>query len=137
MIDDIKNIQSTKKDLRNFGLSVGGVLLFIGAILLLKSKPSAQYFVIISLVLILPGLFFPALLKPLQKIWMALAIVIGWISTRIILSLLFYFVLTPIGFIMRLKGKDILDEKIEKEKTSYWSYREPKAYSSLDSEQQF
>ncbi|MGE5410023.1 MAG: SxtJ family membrane protein [Clostridiales bacterium] len=137
MIDEIKNIQSTKKDLRNFGLSVGGVLLFIGAILLLKSKPSAQYFVIISLVLILPALFFPVVLKPLQKIWMALAIVIGWISTRIILSLLFYFVLTPIGFIMRLRGKDLLDEKIEKEKASYWSYREPKAYSSLDSEQQF
>lgn len=137
MIDDIKNIQSTKNDLRNFGLSVGGVLLFIGAFLLLKSKPSAQYFLIISLVLILPALFFPALLKPLQKIWMALAIVMGWISTRIILSLLFYFVLTPIGFIMRLKGKDILDEKIEKEKASYWSYRGPRSYSSLDSEQQF
>jgi hypothetical protein len=88
-------------------------------------------------VLILPALFFPALLKPLQKIWMALAIVMGWISTRIILSLLFFIVLTPIGFIMRLRGKDLLDEKIEKEKTSYWIYREPKAYSALDSEQQF
>jgi hypothetical protein len=137
MIDDIKNIQSTKKDLRSFGLLVGGLLLFIGAVLFLKSKPSAQYFIFISLVLILPALFFPALLKPLQKIWMALAIVMGWISTRIILSLLFFIVLTPIGFIMRLRGKDLLDEKIEKEKTSYWIYREPKAYSALDSEQQF
>ena len=51
---------------------------------------------------------------------MALAIIIGFFMSRLLLTLLFYGVMTPIGLAMKLFGKDTLDERIEKGKASYW-----------------
>lgn len=79
----------------------------------------------------------PRLLKHIQKIWMAIGIILGWFTTRIILSVLYYIILTPIGFVMRLSGKDLLEMKIQKDKRSYWNYREEKPYSRTDTERQF
>lgn len=137
IIDEIKAIQSSRSDLKKFGLSVGIVLALIGLILLFKNRSSYVYFLLASAILIIPALTFPSVLKPLQKLWMGLAIVLGWISTRVILSLLYYLVLTPIGIFMRLSGKDLLDIKIQKERQSYWNYRELKQYDPADSEKQF
>lgn len=137
IFEELKNIPTTRKDLRKSGLSVGVVLAAIGFFLLFKSKPSYPYFLGASGILIIPALFFPVILKPFQKFWMGLAIILGWFSTRIILSLLFYLILTPIGFFMRISGKDLLDKKIQRERASYWNYREAKPYDPLDSEKQF
>ena len=66
------------------------------------------------------GLFKPDVLKPLQKAWMGLGVVLGFFVSRIIMAVLFYLIITPVGFIMKLFGKDILDQRIDKNKTSYW-----------------
>jgi hypothetical protein len=54
---------------------------------------------------------------------MGLGIVLGFFVSRIILSIIFFGVITPIGLLMKLFGKDILDERIEKGKASYWHQR--------------
>ena len=54
------------------------------------------------------------------------AAVLGFINTRIILFFIFYFIFTPIAFVLRLFGKDFLEREKNKDKISYWSKREYK-----------
>ena len=71
------------------------------------------------------GLFFPYALKPFYKVWMAFALLLGLIMTRFILTLTFFLIITPMGFVLRKLGKDLLDEKINKDATTYWRKHEP------------
>ncbi len=65
----------------------------------------------------------PGSLHLLQRPWMVFADVAGWINTRIIMFLLFYFLILPIGFIMRLFGYDPMQRKIDKQLESYRNVR--------------
>ncbi|NQT23122.1 MAG: hypothetical protein HQ579_06775 [Candidatus Omnitrophica bacterium] len=136
--EDIKNIKSTKKELREFGLTMGIVLFIIVAVMtLLLKKPINYYFVIVATFFIALGLVLPKVLKPLQKGWMTFSIVIGFFMSRVILTILFYLVLTPIGLLMKIFGKDILDERIDKTKTSYWQDVEDKVKAKESYENQY
>jgi hypothetical protein len=55
---------------------------------------------------------------------MAIAAVMGFFVSRIVLTALFYLVITPMGFVVRLSGQDLLDERIDRKKTSYWKKHE-------------
>ena len=136
ILEEIKNIKSDKKELRKFGITIGIVSFLIAIVLLIYSNSSAPLFIAIGGVLTAAAYIFPTILLPLQKIWMAIAVVLGFIMTRVILSFLFYLVITPINFISRLFGKDFLNLKIEKEKKSYWNLREEE-YEKSSTEKQF
>ena len=69
------------------------------------------------------ALLFPKMLTPLYKVWMAFGHVLGWINARIILALVFFVVVMPIGLVMRLFGKDFL--RMRKNRSgSYWVKRD-------------
>ena len=123
MIEDIKNIKSTKKELREFGLTIGIILVILGMVALWRKKAIAPYSLTTGVSFILAGAFYAQILKPLQKIWMGFSVVIGFFMSRVILFILFYAVLTPMGLITRLLKKDILDQKIDRAKPSYWHER--------------
>jgi hypothetical protein len=137
LIEEIKNIKSGKSDLRKFGITFGIVLGLLAGALWWRGKDSYSLFVIISLVFFFMGLFVPVVLKPLQKAWMAIAVILGWFMTRIILSILFYLVFTSIGLISKLAGKRFLDIKLNDTLQSYWIYREPKPFDRKNYERQF
>lgn len=137
LFEEIKNIKEDKKTLRKFGLTVGTVFLLIALILVLVSKPSFIYFGVAGLVLFLPGLLYPHILKPINKIWMIFAVILGWISSRVILTLLFYLVFTPLGFFLRISGKDFLDLYYNKNANTYWAKREKTNRDNIDYERQF
>ena len=137
IIEEIRSIKSDKKECRKFGLSVGIVLIIISVILAFYDTGSFVYFGSIGGLLVISAVIAPALLKPLQKIWMILAVIMGFIMTRLILLILFYLILTPIGLIARLFGKDFLDLKLNKEQVSYWNKREAGQYEKLETERQF
>ena len=63
-------------------------------------------------------------MRPLHFAWMRFSQVLGWFSTRIVLSLFFYLIITPTGLLMKLLGKDLLDQKINKSARSYWIKRD-------------
>ncbi len=134
---EFKEITSTKRDCRNFGLSVGIVLLLIGGFLLWKERPAAPWLLGIGGTLALLGLVVPMVLKPLQRPWMMFAIVLGWFMSRVILSILFFVIFTLIGRIARLFGAKLLDTSFDRTATTHWNFREHKAYSPVESEQQF
>lgn len=137
LLDDIKNIRSERKDLRNFGLTVGLALALIGAILWWFTKPAYPYFLISGGVLILLGLLLPQILKPLQKGWMTLAVILGWIMTRVILFIFFYLVFTLVGLIGRLFGKQFLSLKGKTGTSSQWNHRQPAPYDKSWTDRQF
>lgn len=135
--EEFKHIRETKQDLRKFGLTVGIVLVVIGILLFYFEKSSAIYFAVIGGSLILFGILFPQLLKPLNKIWMGLAIILGFIMTRVILSILFYLVITPIGSLAKVFGKKFMVLKYDKSVKSYWEKRSIIQKKQIDYDRQF
>jgi hypothetical protein len=137
ILEEIKNIDSSKKELKKFAVTIGIVLLIISSVLFYKLNDLYKYFTVIAVILFILGFTFPVLLKPVHKVWMGISVLLGWFSTRLILSLLFYLVITPIKLIAKISGKEFLELKVQKERNSYWHYREKKEFSPKDSENQF
>jgi hypothetical protein len=135
--EEIKNIKEDKTTLRKFGLTVGTVLLLIGIVLYLTGKSSSVVFGGAGVLLILFGLILSNILKPLNKIWMTLAVILGWFMSRLILFILFYIVITPIGFFLKIAGKDFLNLRTDKNSDSYWEKREKRVKEKIDYERQF
>ena len=137
MIEEIKSIKSEKSDLRKFGLLIGIILIIIAGLLFWKEKESFQTFFIVGTLLCLLGLVIPTILKPIYWIWMFFGTILGWIMTRIILSFMFYLILTPIGLISRLFGKEFLELRMNKSKASYWNIRTNEHLKKENYEKQF
>jgi hypothetical protein len=137
MIEEIKNIKSEKSDLRKFGIIVGIVLLIIAGFFFLKEKESFQLFLTIGTVLFVTGIVIPFTLKPIYWVWMTFATILGWFMTRVILSLLFYVILTPIGLIARSFGKQFLDLKWNKTDNTYWNHHSDSIFEKENYEKQF
>jgi hypothetical protein len=137
MIEEIKNIKSEKSDLRKFGIIVGIVLLIIAGFFFLKEKESFQLFLTIGIILFVTGIVIPFTLKPIYWVWMVFSTILGWFMTRVILSLLFYVVFTPIGLIARLFGKQFLDLKQNHSQQSYWNMRIVETFDTQNYEKQF
>ena len=137
MLVEIKNIKSKKSDLRNFGITVGIILLVISGFLFWKEKESFQIFLAIGIILFLIAISIPAVLKPVYWIWMIFAIILGWFMTRLILSLLFYIIFTSIGLTFRFFGKKFLELSWDKPKASYWNFRNNELLQKENYEKQF
>jgi len=138
MIEEIKNIKSGRKELRKFGVSVGMIFALLAGLLFWREKESYSVFLILAALLVVPGLILPAVLKPIYRVWMTLAVIMGWLMTRVILSLLFYLLVTPIAFSARIFGKDFLDRAFERDgRESYWIKKEPMKTEKKDYERQF
>jgi hypothetical protein len=137
IIDDIRAIKSGKKELRNFGIIVGIGFAVIGGLFLWRDKSIYLYFFCISFPLLLLGFVAPKILKPVQKAWMTLAIVLGWIVTNIILFILFFLGVTIIGLLAKLFRKKFLDLKFNMDVESYWIPKEEKKVDKSDYEKQF
>ena len=136
MIEEIKNIKQSKRDYRNFGLTMGIVIGIIGAVLFFKTSTLYPLFLGIGGLFIFLGLMLPSLLKPLYWPWMIFAVILGWFMTRLILAMLFYLVITPIGLITRILGKLSIDIGWKQQTDSYWSTIENKDESPADHEKQ-
>ena len=104
---------------RNFGLVFFIVFLVIAIYPLINSSEVRFWSLIISLLFLILGLINSKLLTPFNKVWFKFGIFLGKIISPIIMGIIFFFVVTPIGFIMRLLSKDILNLKYNNE-NSYW-----------------
>jgi hypothetical protein len=97
---------------RQFGLAVGTVLILIAAVLVWRGRIlTAEILGVVGAVLVILGRFAPRLLKYPSAVWWKVAMVLGYVNARIILTLIFMIVLAPLGVIWRLIGRDPLGRR--------------------------
>jgi hypothetical protein len=127
----------SKSELRKFGLTVGTAFAVFGAISWWRGHelPPRILWTLAGL-LIVPGILAPSILGPVQRGWMAFAMVLGHINTRIILTVLYYLVMTPVGLVMRL-FRDPLDRSLKDTRDSQWVRREQQPVDVARYERQF
>ena len=112
---------------RSFGIVFFIVFLLIGTYPLLNNDHVRTWALIISIVFLILGLLNSKILLPLNKIWFKFGILLGKIISPLIMGLIFFVIVTPIGLLMRLFNKDLLSLKFNKSK-SYWIEKsEPKS----------
>lgn len=122
---------------REFGLIVGGVLLLLSLWWLYRGKfhSVSHLTIVVGPVLVLLGLLVPQTLVLPNKAWMALAEALAFVSTRIILAVVFFGTITPIGLVKRWSGWDPLDRR-SAPRDSYWKpyserQRDPRHYEKM------
>lgn len=125
VVHELKSLDFSVKSLRKFGITIGIVFVII-SVLFWYSELVRIVFLSSGSILLICGIILPARLKTIYKFWMGLAFALGWIVSRMILTILFVFVMTPIGLIARLFGKKFLDLKWGDSKNSYWIVKENK-----------
>lgn len=108
------------KELKRFGLILGTVLTLWGGWKLYRNSPAAIVFLTLALTVSLLGLFYPQGLKPVETFLKKLESILAWLMTRLVLILIFYLVILPTGWLLKLSGKDLLQLKSKKELASYW-----------------
>ena len=123
---------ATRKELRQFGLLVGAIFTVIGLWpLVFRGEPLRLWAVGIGGLLIAFGGILPQLLAPIHTGWMWVGHILGWINTRILLSIVFYALLTPMGLVFRLMGKDTMRQAFAESSTTYRVVRSPRPHSHM------
>lgn len=121
------NQQPTMKDLRLFGLIVGGVFSVIGLWpVVFRSEDPRLWAMVVGIALMVLGAVLPQSLKQIHYGWMKIGHVLGTINTRIILGIIYYGLVTPMGLVMRLMGKDSMHRALMQDATSYRVVRAPR-----------
>ena len=105
---------------RNFGLVFFVFFLIIGLWPLLGTNEIRYWSIFFSVIFFLLGITNSKLLNPLNKIWFNFGILLGKMISPLIMVIIFFLIITPIGVIMRVFGKDILNLKYNKKNKSYW-----------------
>ena len=120
-------IKITKKNNIAFGILFFVFFLIIGLYPLVSSEPIRIWSIIVSLVFLIVTIIKPNLFTFLNKLWIKFGILLGKIISPIVMGLVFFFVVTPIGIFVKILKKDVMGLKIGE--SSYWITREDKIQS--------
>jgi len=112
--------QSSEK---NFGLVFSIVFLIIALYPLISSQEVYVWALITSATFLLLAFVAPKTLTTLNKLWFKFGYLLGSITTPIVMAFVYFITVLPVGLIMRLLGKDLLKQKLDKNAKSYWIER--------------
>ena len=121
---EIRELSPGRRDLRQFSWLVGGILLAIAAVAWYYGKGWYPVPAAVGAPLVVFGTVLPRSVKWFYYAWMSLAVVLGFVMTRVILTIFFFVVLTPTGLVFRLLGRDALHRKIDRRAPTYWLEKE-------------
>jgi len=123
MFDFNKNIKENEPSKESFGVVFAMVFLLIGLYPLMSGLGVRMWALIVVLLLLLSAYFVPKVLSIPNKLWFKFGMMLGNIIAPLIMAFVYFFTVLPIGLIMRLLGKDLLMQKIDKNLKSYWIER--------------
>ena len=110
---------------RGFGLVFAGFFAILSAISWWRDGTSWHFLLPIAAAFLVVAYTFPALLGPLNRLWLKFGLLLYKVMNPLILGLLFFITIMPIGLVMRLFGKDFLRLKLDREASTYWIERKP------------
>ena len=113
--------RSRRRELRDFGVILAaGIMLLFGALFpWLGDRATPEWVLIAGGTIYLLAMILPITLFPVHWLWMKLGAGLGWINTRILLTIIFYLIILPAGLIMRLFGKDPMARRFDAGAQSY------------------
>lgn len=124
---DRQTHHAADKELRQFGLLVGGVFAVIGLWpVVFRGESLRLWATILGGLLIVLGGIVPQSLKQVHQGWMKIGHVLGSINTKIILGIVYFLLITPMGLVMRLMGKDSMHRAFAQDTDSYRVLRAPR-----------
>ena len=135
--DELKLIDKSDEAVKKTGLTLGVVLILIALLLWYLGKSSFTYFSITGGLFVILAIVAIPVLRPFHKLWMMLALLMGFVMSRVILTLLYYLVLTPIGLLAKIVGKKFMPIGFDKNATTYWGKRDLVVKQKIDYERQF
>jgi len=113
---EIKNKSSNK----SFGIVFFIFFLLVSLYPLLKDNEIRYWSLMLSLVFLILGLINSKLLSPLNKLWFKFGVFLGKVISPFIMFIIFFLIVTPIGVIMRILKKDLLNIEFNDKKKTYW-----------------
>ena len=124
MSNEINTPEVTKSDLRKFGFIMGGMFTLIFGLIFpwIGDKTSDTWPIWPLIVMAIfwgIALIAPQILRPVNNIWIKIGNVLGFINSRIILGLMFFVMIFPIGMLLKVFGKDSMDRKLDKNVDTY------------------
>jgi hypothetical protein len=125
IIKSLINIKS--KDNITFGILFFTFFLIVGLYPLKSDEIIRVWSIVLSLVFLITLIIKPNLFTPLNRLWIKLGILLGKIMSPIVMCLIFFFVVTPVGMLIRLLKKDTIG--LKRGASSYWINRKDKAQS--------
>jgi len=105
---------------RNFGLVFFFVFLIISFWPLLNDNPFRVWSIFVAVLFLVLGLINSKFLTPLNIAWFKFGLMLGTIIAPVVMAIIFFLVITPTGFFMKLLGKDLLKKKYDANKKTYW-----------------
>jgi len=109
---------------RSFGLVFFAVFLIVSLWPLTSEGSVRIWSTIISLVFLILGLMNSKLLTPFNQLWFKFGMILGAIVAPVVMGIVFFLVVTPIGLTLSIMGKDLLNKKYDKKKETYWIKRD-------------
>ncbi len=122
---------SSRTEQRKFGLVMAAAIFILGLLrmairfALHGTFANPVWFFVVALPFLVLGLLWPRGLKPLFVVWIKFALVLNWIVTHVLLTIMYYLVIMPMGLMMRLFSEDPLKRRRLPQTESYWE--EPEA----------
>ena len=108
---------------RNFGLVFFIIFLILGLWPITNGEEIRIWLILLAFIFLILGIMESKLLSPLNRLWFKFGIMLGAIVAPIVMSAIFFIVVTPIGIVMSIIGKDLLNKKHDKKKETYWIKR--------------
>ena len=122
--EEYEQLDRSPHALRRFGFTIG-VVCAIAAALTFRRYPTAGVVLAIAAVLLcVAAQFTPAQLAAFHRVWIKLSLVLGWLMTHVILTLVFFLIVTPVGLLQRIVGKRAFDVAFRTSENSYWKLRQ-------------
>ncbi|MEM7356059.1 MAG: SxtJ family membrane protein [Acidobacteriota bacterium] len=130
ILQEVKELPAGTQDLRKFGWTMGIAFTLLWAVVLYLFPylwgrgHDVPLLWQIGLGFAVIGTVLPIALKPIYFAWMTLALILGYVMTRVLLTIFFFVVLTPVALVFKLIGRDALHRKLDRGAESYWIEKE-------------
>ena len=132
MLENKSLVEIKSSSSRSFGFLISGIFLIIAFFPIFFDGNFKIVYFIISIILFFVSIFYPKIFSVPNKLWFKFSMLLGAIVAPLVMALIYFVTVTPIGLLMRLLGKDLLNKKIDKSLKSYWQERKNPINSMKD-----